>query len=456
MSTALQDLAAEAFIYGYPLVQAVGSELHFVSGPVSAVSAPVNTFGHVRELATPEMTRKAGVVSPNTDTLYSIAVIDVGPEPLVLRLPEMHDRYYVLQFIDAWTNNFAYVGRRSAGAQPGESLIVPPGWTGAAPHGMRVIHAPTFQCLIGGRVLISGEADSANAHRLQDAMALIPLSRYPQPPDLSARTFGDWPLPLPDSRVPPELAFWERLRTWARAFPPHPDDRAYQRRFEPLGLLAAESPYVHAGADLAAALQAGEAAGLATLEEQGQRAFTLRNTWQAVPELFNYNIHFFAFGTLDAPEWTITDPVRNRLIRAIAARQGLFGNHAYEAFYPLTFHDADGAPLSGAHRYVLHFDQPPPVDAFWSLTMYEAPSFYPIDNRINRYAIGDRTEGLRYNADGSLDIYLQQDAPAPDQESNWLPAPAGPFRPMLRLYNPRPEAFDDARWRLPAIQRHER
>jgi hypothetical protein len=238
-----------------------------------------------------------------------------------------------------------------------------------------------------------------------------------------------------------------------RAYRPHADDLAYQERFEPLGLLADESPYPDADSELRAALQAGEEAGRAHIEEQSKTAFPLRNQWQAVAELFNYNTHFLELGTLDTPEWKIDDPERSRLVRAIAARIGIGGNHAYEAFYPITFLDADGDELSGDNRYVLHFDQPPPVDGFWSLTMYDVPKFLFVDNPLDRYSIGDRTEGLRTNDDGSLDLYLQHDPPEPDQQPNWLPAPGGLFRPILRMYNPRPEAFDEARWHLPAIQK---
>jgi hypothetical protein len=377
----------------------------------------------------------------------------VGPEPLVLRVPQVRDRYYVLQFIDPWTNNFAYVGQRTTGGRAGEFLLMAPGWNGQPPDRMPVIHAPTRLFTIGGRFLVNGQADIPNVATLQDALALLPLSRYPQPPDLAARRAGDWPLPQPVPGVPEELGFWERPRTFSQAWPPHPDDQAYQRRFAPLGLLASDSPYVDADTELAAALQAGEQQGRAHVEEQSQQAFGLRNRWQAIPELFNSNTHFFEFGTIDTPEWKIADPQRRRLVRAIAARVGLAGNHAYEVFYPITYLDADGQPLSGEHRYVLHFDQPPPVDGFWSLTMYDTPGFLFVDNPINRYSIGDRTQGLASNADGSLELYLQQDRPGPERAANWLPAPAGRFRPILRLYNPRPEAFDDRRWRLPAIQR---
>ncbi|MBZ4421282.1 DUF1254 domain-containing protein [Myxococcus sp. RHSTA-1-4] len=449
----LEQLATEAFLYGFPLVEGVSGQVRLSTVPVASVAAPVNTFGHETTLATPERSRKAGVVSPNSDTLYTVAQVDVGPEPLVFRVPDIQGRYYVFQFIDAWTNNFAYVGLRSAGEHAGEFLLVPPGWSGEAPQGMRVIRAPTRLFMITGRLLVNGEEDIPNATKLAAALALIPLSQYPRLSDTRSRKLGDWPLPQPEPNVPQELMFWERLRTWAMAYPPHPDDAAYQQRFEPLGLLAQRSPYVGADPALAAALRAGEEAARATIDQEGQRLFPLRNNWQAAWEMFNYNTHFFEFGTLDAPRWKIAQPERSRLVRAVAARLAIWGNQAYEAFYPFTFLDADGAPLSGEHRYVVHFDQPPPVDGFWSLTMYDAPDFMLVDNPLRRYAIGDRTQGLQYNPDGSLDLYLQKESPGPGRESNWLPAPAGRFRPMLRMYVPRSEAFDDGKWRLPPIRR---
>jgi hypothetical protein len=452
MSGARDQLAIEAFVYGYPLVEQTRTLFAGAEGK-GPFAAPVNTFKHVRVVLDAKMARELGIVSPNNDTLYTIATVDVGPEPVVLRVPEVHDRYYVLQFIDAWTNNFAYVGQRTIGDRGGEFLLAPPGWSGEAPGGMPVISAPTRLFVIGGRFLVNGADDIPNVAAAQDGLALIPLSTYPELPDLASRAAGDWPLPQPDASVPESLVFWERLRTFMRAYRPHADDLAYQERFEPLGLLADESPYPDADSELRAALQAGEEAGRAHIEEQSKTALPLRNQWQAVAELFNYNTHFLELGTLDTPEWKIDDPERSRLVRAIAARIGIGGNHAYEAFYPITFLDADGDELSGDNRYVLHFDQPPPVDGFWSLTMYDVPKFLFVDNPLDRYSIGDRTEGLRTNDDGSLDLYLQHDPPEPDQQPNWLPAPGGLFRPILRMYNPRPEAFDEARWHLPAIQK---
>lgn len=451
----LDALVTAAFIYGYPLVEGVNRQFYLASGQVTATSAPINVFGHSRTLATLEEARKAGVVSPNADTLYSIAQVDVGPEPLVLRIPEIADRYYVFQFVDAWTNNFAYVGERSAGAQPGESLLVAPGWSGEAPEGMRVIHAPTNLFLIAVRILVKGEDDLPAVHALQDGISLTPLSQYPDVADTSSRTFGDWDLPQPNPDVPKELAFWEAMRTWVLAYPPAPDDIAYQGQFASLGVLSPESPFVDADPGLVGLLQAGEAAGRALIAEQATTLFPLRNNWQDTRTEFNYNNDFFEFGTIDAPEWTIPEQETRLITRAVAANQAIWGNHAYEAYYPLTFVDADGQPLSGEHRYQLHFDTPPPVDGFWSLTMYDTTDLLFVENPINRYTIGDRTEGLVINDDGSLDIWVQQESPGAEKEGNWLPAPAGTFRPILRLYIAQPAVFDDAQWRLAPFERLE-
>lgn len=449
----LGQLATAAFIYGYPLVESVGSQVHLATNPNSSVAAPINTFGHGRTLATLEEARAGGVVSPNADTLYSAAQVDVGPEPLVLRIPDIPDRYYVFQFIDAWTNNFAYIGQRSAGEQPGESLLVAPGWSGEAPAGMRVIHAPTALFAITARFLVAGEADLPAVHAVQDGVSLTPLSQYPTVADVTSRAFGDWPLPLPNPDVPKELAIWEAMRTWILAYPPHPDDVAYQQQFASLGLLSPESPYVDADHGLVGLLQAGEAGGREAMAQSGQTIFPQRNGWLDTREEFNYNLHFFEFGTIDAPEWKIADAEKRLMMRAVAANQAIWGNNAYEAYYPVTFVDVDGQPLSGEHRYRLHFDTPPPVDGFWSLTMYDTSDLLFVENPINRYTIGDRTEGLVVNADGSLDIWVQQESPGADKEANWLPAPAGTFRPMLRMYIPHDSAFDDAAWRLAPFER---
>ncbi|MFZ0043668.1 MAG: DUF1214 domain-containing protein [Solirubrobacteraceae bacterium] len=187
------------------------------------------------------------------------------------------------------------------------------------------------------------------------------------------------------------------------------------------------------------------------MEELSQPQAT--SGWSATVHLFDYNLDHLELGTIDAPEWKIADRQQAIATRAVAARVGLWGNHAYEALYAFAYTDADGQRLNGSHRYEMQLAEPLPVDAFWSLTMYDTPDDYLVANPIDRYSIGDRTAGLQTSADGSLTIYVQHDRPEdPAQEANWLPAPAGDFRPGLRMYQPREQLLDGS-YPLPALQR---
>lgn len=432
-------LAAEAYVYGFPLVfdlQEVSRQLTTGFGPLPATAA--NTFGHARDLADATAT----FVSVNNDTLYSIANLDLSGGPVLLRVPDTGDRYYVLQFVDAWTNNFAYVGRRATGTAAGAYLIVPPGWSGEAPADAKVIHAPTTIATMVGRVACAGVADLPAVHEVQAGLTVTPLD-----PD-AARTG------IPDPVVvPEELAFWERLRTWLQAFPPSEADAAYQQRFAPLGLLDPVSPYTAAPEELRAALVAGQAAGTERIEHTGLGGAAPATGWAGAGHSFDYNDSFFEVGTRSDAAWRIADRPTAFVTRAVAARQGLWGNHGYEAFYAGTFTDADGEPLHGANRYELRFDETPPVDAFWSITMYDLPQYFLVANPIGRYSIGDRTPGLQPAADGSLTLLLQADEPATDEErARWLPTPRERFRPLLRAYQPG-AAMLDGSYVIPPIRR---
>lgn len=352
----LERLAAAAFVYGVPLVEDVGKLVEQVTTSGIPLGAPLNAFGHARELFDAWRGRELGLVGINTDALYSWAQVDVGPEPVVLWVPDAAGRYYVMQFVDAWTNDFAYVGTRATGTAAGEFLIVGPGWQGEAADGMPVIHAPTAMFSIVGRWAVADSSDLPAVHALQDRLMIRALSGSHEP---ARRAAGVWPYPSPDPRVPKDLVFWEKLRIWSQAFPPHPSEQAHLRSLEPLGLLDRESPYVDAEPQLAAILRAAEAAGPRAVIAASTKLLATRGEWLETRENFNFNQHFFELGTIDSPEWKIADREHAWLIRGREALTAIWGNHAYEAYYPPCFHDADGQPLTGDRRYTLRFVSPP-------------------------------------------------------------------------------------------------
>ena len=236
------------------------------------------------------------------------------------------------------------------------------------------------------------------------------------------------------------------------AFPPPAGRCSLPQGLRSLRADGGRVPYVNPDPGLVKILAAGEKAAEEKIEELIKTAAKPVNGWQNVLHLFDYNLHYFEIGTLNSPQWIIADRKIAYVTRAIAARAGLWGNHGYEANYQIIYVDSDNQPLSSDHRYELHMPVPPPVDAFWSLTMYDAHEFYLVDNPLHRYSIGDRTPGLKYGADGSLTIYLQKDSPGPDKESNWLPTPqTGSFRPIMRMYQPQ-EPIMNGTYLLPAIK----
>lgn len=417
----LPALAAEAYGYGYPLLQdlrAVGAATAF------------NAFTHQRGVP--------DAPNANPDVLYSHAQIDLSGGPLWLRVPDTGGRYHVVQFVDAWTDNFAYVGSRSTPDEPREFLLVPPGWAGREAPGAEIIRVPTMIA-----TLIARFANEPGVHALQDALTIERM--YPRVP-LDG-------LPQPQAGVPDELRFLEALRRGLSAFPPSPAERRYQRRFAPLGLFeGGNSPYPTTPRDQRHALREGLDRGRDALEEAATTEHAaLVNGWTNDLHSFDYNLDYFEVGTVDAPQWTLPDRERAHQVRAVAARTGLWGNHAYEAVYPTVHKDRDGARLTGARAYTLRLAPPPPAGAGWSLTMYDAPGSRLVPNELGRHSIGAATPGLRRDRDGSVTILIQHDRPQdPAELANWLPAPAGGFHPVLRIYEPG-EPILRGEYRLPPL-----
>jgi hypothetical protein len=433
-------IATEAYVYGYPLVYDLTEVASFVTGSGGLpISGPYNEFEYARSLLGPE----TKFVSPNNDTLYVVAMCDLGGGPLVLHVPDTNDRYYVLQFVDAWTNNFAYVGRRASGTGEAKFLLASHGYQGAVPDETQVIEVPTRVFSIVGRLQLDGEAELPAVHAIQDQFTLSPLG-----------TRGEIAgVPAADPGVGGDLAWWDKFRMYLSAFPPPDGDMAFVDGCRTLGLLEMNSAYRNPEPALAATLAAGAKAGQDLIEQlAGSGAGEPRNGWTTAMHLFDYNVDRLGPGTFDSNDWKIADRKQAYVTRAVAARAGLWGNHGYEALYMFVWTDENGQPLDGAHRYELRFDTPPPADAFWSLTMYDSPNFYLVDNPIDRYSIGDRTPGFEPNPDGAVTILMQENSPGAQHESNWLPAPAGKFRPVLRVYQPKEDALS-GKWFPSAVRR---
>ena len=361
--------------------------------------ARIDSFSHARKLAGPEDT----FVTINNDAVYSMAQLDLSGGPLRLNVPATGSRYYVLQFVDAWTNNIAYVGTRATGNAAGSFLIVPPGWSGESD--LPVVQASTHIVSIVGRFACTGPDDIPAVTALQDALTIERMT--PEAP-LSG-------LPQIDGAAGDELQFWDQAQTWSRAFPAPAAEAHLVDRYA-TAVTAASGE---------AGLRADYAAGVAQLEDATKHGHSpVVNGWTVGLHLFDYNVYALGLGTIDDDRWKIGDESQRITDRAIACRLGLWGNHAYEAVYAQAFTDIAGAPLTGDHTYVIDFPSPPPVGAFCSITLYDIPRYHLVANPIDRYSIGDRTAGIRYEADGSLRITIAKNEPTDaTARANWLPAP---------------------------------
>jgi hypothetical protein len=415
--------AADAFVWGYPLVV---TERTLQS---LARLAPVNrlTFQPSRSDATTRV-----VVAPNTDTLYAVAPLDLRGGPFALTLPAIRDRYYSFQLLSAYTDSFAYVGTRATHDRAGTWVIAPPGWHGRIPNGATRISSPTDQMLLLGRFLVADDADVANVHALGNNVKLQPLSeltggaQQPAPPPIGQ------PAGTPQSVGDAGVGFYDELGDALAVNPPvEGQERRTLAGFAALGI----GPGRHPSTEVQdPRVQAALAAGV----QEGQRRITRAVSASKSVNGWVVNLHV---GRYD----------HDALTRAAVAEVGWGANVPAEAIYASSSRDTGGAPYDGSRGYVIHFARRrlPPVKAFWSVTMYGPDRFF-VENPINRYAIGDRTPGLQYGADGSLDIYVQHDAPT-GHESNWLPAPAGPISLTLRLYLPKAAAIA-GRYEYPTVR----
>jgi hypothetical protein len=431
-------VAIEAYIYLFPLVimeltrrQATNVE----SGTTTPGRSPMNEFAHIR--AFPGAEFKA-VVRPNFDTLYSSAFLDLTIEPVVVSVPDTDGRYYLLPMLDMWTDVFATPGKRTSGTAAASWAVVPPGWNEELPSGVEQIDATTPYVWIIGRTQTNGPADYPSVHRLQDGLRLTRLSEWGRAPSAVPSVFD----PTVDMTTPPldqvnamdGPSFFRLGAELMKLHRPHATDWSVVRRMRNIGLEVGQSwDHRDAKPEVQRAVEAAPEAARKQLMKRLPTMANRMNGWQMNVDSMG------VYGDSYAK-------------RAVVAMFGLGANQAEDSVYPLLITDADGARPDGSHDYVLHFaaNALPPVDAFWSVTMYDARGF-PVANELNRFALGDR-DPLTRDADGSVDLYIQHSNPGHEKEANWLPAAQGPLGITMRLYGPRPEVLL-GQWAPPPLQR---
>jgi hypothetical protein len=424
---------AQAYLFAYPLVLMELTKQHQQLLGTTAV----NGFRHSRRF--PDASFNS-VVSPNVDTLYSIVHFDLRQGPVIMSTPDTIGHYYMMPIMDAWTNVVSSPGTRTIGSAAQNFLVAGPTWQGEVPAGMQLIRIPTQLAWMIGRIKSRGPVDYAEVHALQERFRLMPLSAWQgQPNGAMPSNMAELP-PLERGKGPDrQLASWSRevffttFCTLLRDNPARVEDAPMLERIRAAGLLdddcvLQQSPLQRLGSALGYRRVVALLDDSQSLMSKGKTY----NGWRIGYELGDYGTRYQQ--------------------RAVVAKIGLGANAPDDAIYPNLHVDAQGQPLSGQQRYVLHFaaDRLPPARAFWSLTLYDERQLLSA-NPLNRYALGDRDD-LHYNADGSLDIHIQHKPPTEEtQRRNWLPAPQGPFNLFLRLYWPLPEVLEQ-RWLPPVIE----
>ncbi len=430
-----QSIANEAYVYFYPLItmDITRKQLTNMAPSPGGIGGPMNRFANIATFPTADM---RVVVRPNFDTLYSSGWVDLTKEPMIVSAPDTDGRYYLLPMLDMWTDVFASPGWRTTGTAAGDFLVTPPGWTGTVPDGMSHIPAPTPYIWIIGRTKTDGPADYDAVHKIQDGYKITPLSQWGKTP-VAPEVKTD---PSTDMKTPPKVQVdtmsGEKYFAYAaellKLHPPHITDQPIIARLKQIGFEAGKG-FDPAAADVAVqkAIQDAPAAGQQLMKWKVPTLARIANGWSMNTDTMGVYGNYY-------------------LKRAIVSQVGLGANLPEDAIYPLNLADSTGQPLDGTSKYTLHFDKgaTPPVDAFWSVTLYDTDGFQ-VANPLNRFAVSSWMP-FAYNPDGSLDLYFQNESPGADKEANWLPAPKGPFNLTMRLYAPRSDALT-GKWNPPPV-----
>ncbi|RTL50760.1 MAG: DUF1254 domain-containing protein [Bradyrhizobiaceae bacterium] len=433
-----QSIGVDAYIYFYPLItmditRKLGTNIEagkaFGKGPMNAfTSVPAYPPADFRD-----------VVRPNFDTLYSPAWLDLTKEPLVVSAPNTDGRYYLLPMLDMWSDVFASPGWRTTGTEARDFLITPPGWTGTVPAGLIRIGAPTPFVWIIGRTKTDGPADYAAVHKIQAGYRITPLSQWGKPAAPLPPVTID---PSVDMKTPPKVQvdtmpadkFFAYAAELLKANPPHATDQPMIARLKMIGFEAGQSfDLSKSSPAVRSALAKAPAEALQLMTWKLPTLARVANGWSMNTDTMGVYGNYY-------------------LKRAIVAQAGLGANLPEDAIYPLNLFDDTGKPLDGTGKYVLHFEKAslPPVEAFWSITLYDSDGFQ-VANALNRFAVSSWMP-FNYNSDGSLDLYFQNESPGAGKEANWLPAPKGPFNLTMRLYAPKRDALI-GKWNPPSVNR---
>jgi hypothetical protein len=387
-----------------------------------------------------------GVVRPNFDTLYSISYLDMTKEPVVVSVPDTNGRYYLLPMLDMWSDVFASPGWRTTGTQAGTFLVTPQGWRPdlrdrfieefKLPKDTQRIEAPTPIVWVIGRTKTDGPPDYEVVRKIQAGFKVTLLSEWGKPPKASEVKID----PSVDMKTPPKIQvdsmpagkYFAYAAELLKVHPPHITDEPIIAQMRRIGIEPGKSFDIEkVSPAVRNAIQSAPAAGQKLMEWKVATLARVANYWSMNTDTMGVYGNYY-------------------LKRAIVAQVGLGANLPEDAIYPLNLGDEHGKPLDGANKYVLHFEKgaTPPVNAFWSVTLYDSQGFQ-VGNSLNRFAVSSWMP-FKYNPDGSLDLYFQNESPAKDKEANWMPAPKGPFNLTMRLYAPRTDALT-GRWNPPAV-----
>lgn len=434
---AAHSIAVDAYLYFYPLISMDITRLQ--STNIEAGKAfgkgPMNTFVNIP--AYPPADLKM-VVRVNFDTLYSIAWLDLTKEPIVVSAPDTGGRYYLLPMLDMWTDVFASPGWRTTGTKSGNFLVTPPGWTGTVQEEFSRIAAPTPYVWVIGRTRTDGPADYPAVHEIQAGYKVTPVSRWGKTPEPVTVKID----PTVDMKTPPKIQidtmpavkYFTYAAELLKLHPPHITDEPLIAQMKRIGI------------------EPGKGFEFDKLDPVVQKALT--GAPHDAQELMAWKVPTVA---RVVNGWSMNTDTMGAygnyyLKRALVTQLGLGANLPEDAIYPLNLGDDTGKPLDGSHKYTIHFDKgaTPPVGAFWSFTLYDSEGFQ-VANALNRFALSSWMP-FKTNADGSLDLYFQNESPGKDKEANWLPAPTGAFNLTMRMYSPKSDALT-GKWNPPAVHR---